>query len=97
MAKRDLDILNPYPAEVERWLKGNTHCHSTKSDGSQSPEEVCRLYESYDYDFIVLTDHDVSYEVFSGIVAIEHRELGVIVRQPGRVGFLGQELDTTPQ
>ncbi len=46
---------------------------------------------------VVLTDGGVSYDVFSGVVAIEHWEPGVIVRQPGRIGFIGLELDLTPR
>ena len=39
------------------WLKGNTHVHSTRSDGTLSPELICDLYARAGYDFIALTDH----------------------------------------
>lgn len=39
-------------------LKGALHCHTTKSDGKQTPEEVLETYHSLGYDFVALTDHD---------------------------------------
>ncbi len=42
-----------------RFWRGNLHCHSTRSDGALSPEEVCRRYRAEGYDFIALTDHYV--------------------------------------
>jgi hypothetical protein len=40
-----------------RFLKGNIHTHSTRSDGALAPEEVCRRYREAGYDFLSLTDH----------------------------------------
>src|SRR5690242_11824625 len=46
-------------ASVEaRWLKGNTHTHTLRSDGDASPETVVRWYREHGYDFLVITDHD---------------------------------------
>jgi hypothetical protein len=42
------------------WLRGNTHVHTTRSDGGKSPEETAALYGSAGYDFICLTDHWVA-------------------------------------
>ncbi|MDX1492905.1 MAG: CehA/McbA family metallohydrolase [Longimicrobiales bacterium] len=42
-----------------RWYKGNTHAHTTESDGDSSPEYVARWYKDNGYDFLVLTDHNV--------------------------------------
>ncbi|MHC4887220.1 MAG: CehA/McbA family metallohydrolase [Planctomycetota bacterium] len=39
------------------WFKGNTHIHSTHSDGGKPPEEVARLYAEAGYDFLYHTDH----------------------------------------
>lgn len=39
------------------FYKGNTHAHSTQSDGRLSPEEVFETYHSAGYDFLALTDH----------------------------------------
>lgn len=41
------------------WYKGNTHTHTTGSDGDSSPEYVARWYKEHGYDFLVLSDHNV--------------------------------------
>lgn len=40
-----------------RFYKGNLHTHSTRSDGSRTPEQVIGDYRARGYDFISLTDH----------------------------------------
>ena len=40
-----------------QFYKGNTHAHSTQSDGRLSPEEVFETYHLAGYDFLALTDH----------------------------------------
>lgn len=49
----------PVVAAGERWFKGNTHAHTTKSDGDTPPAEVARWYKSHGYTFLVLSDHNV--------------------------------------
>lgn len=50
----------------EKLLKGGLHCHTTRSDGRGTPEEVIRLHERNGYDFLALTDHRVyNYENFA--------------------------------
>ena len=44
-------------AESGKMLKGGLHCHTTRSDGSGTPEEVIRLHYKNGYDFLALTDH----------------------------------------
>jgi predicted metal-dependent phosphoesterase TrpH len=39
------------------WLKGNTHTHTTRSDGHVEPEERLAQYRDAGYDFLALTDH----------------------------------------
>ncbi len=41
------------------WFKGNTHAHTLESDGDSSPEDVANWYKQHDYDFLVLSDHNV--------------------------------------
>jgi hypothetical protein len=41
----------------DRWLKGNLHTHTTKSDGKVEPAEAVRRYAEAGYDFLALTDH----------------------------------------
>ena len=55
-------LVNPYarnPNTQYRWLKGNLHAHSTRSDGTRAPQTVLDLYANLGYDFVALTDHDV--------------------------------------
>ena len=40
------------------WLKGNTHTHTSISDGRTSLEEVVRWYDQAGYDFLFITDHE---------------------------------------
>lgn len=49
----------PFPLfdKPGRFLRGNLHTHSTRSDGALSPEEVSRRYRTIGYDFYALTDH----------------------------------------
>lgn len=42
-----------------RWFKGNTHAHTTMSDGDSSPGTVARWYKEHGYSFLVLSDHNV--------------------------------------
>lgn len=67
-----------------KWYKGNTHIHSTRSDGGKSVEELQRMYRQAGYDFIAITDHGKSYRSESC---------------PSDSGFLtlgGIEVDGTP-
>ncbi len=40
------------------WLRGNTHAHTTNSDGTCSAEAIGLEYGRHGYDFVFLTDHD---------------------------------------
>jgi hypothetical protein len=48
----------PDVAEMQ-WFKGNTHTHTTMSDGDSPPEVVVRWYKTHGYNFLVLSDHNV--------------------------------------
>ena len=41
------------------WFKGNTHTHTSMSDGDSGPEEVALWYKKNGYRFLVLSDHNV--------------------------------------
>jgi hypothetical protein len=41
------------------YFKGNTHTHTSESDGDSPPEVVVAWYRDHEYDFLVLTDHNV--------------------------------------
>lgn len=40
-------------------LKGALHCHTTRSDGRGTPEEVIKLHADNGYSFMALTDHRI--------------------------------------
>ncbi len=40
------------------WYKGNTHTHTTNSDGNELPRRVVRWYLDHNYNFLVISDHD---------------------------------------
>lgn len=42
-----------------KMLKGGLHCHTTRSDGHGTPDEVIRLHKENGYDFLALTDHRI--------------------------------------
>lgn len=45
-----------FTADMPFW-KGNTHAHTTRSDGRRDPKEVISFYREAGYDFLALTDH----------------------------------------
>jgi predicted metal-dependent phosphoesterase TrpH len=40
-----------------RWFKGNTHIHTTRSDGGMTYAQITALYAAAGYDFLVAADH----------------------------------------
>ena len=46
------------PDAGQRWFRGNTHTHTTNSDGNMPPDHVVRWYRDHGYDFVVITDHE---------------------------------------
>lgn len=47
------------PEATAQWFKGNTHTHSLWSDGNDFPEMIAAFYKNNDYDFLVLSDHNL--------------------------------------
>jgi len=39
------------------WFKGNTHIHTTNSDGALNVYQISSLYKASGYDFLFITDH----------------------------------------
>lgn len=64
-------IENPYDGIPEgiRWLRGNLHAHTTRSDGRLEPQAVVDAYAAAGYDFLALTDHDVFTDDYSDLDA----------------------------
>ncbi len=50
-------IENPYKSNSYHY-KGQCHCHSTKSDGNDSPQNIEQAYKDKGYTFVCLTDHN---------------------------------------
>jgi len=42
-----------------KWLRGNLHAHTTRSDGKRETQDVLDDYASRGYDFLMISDHDV--------------------------------------
>ena len=53
-------ITSPYSTKTHAY-KGQLHSHSTRSDGSSTPQEVITNYRNDGYDFLSITDHMQSY------------------------------------
>jgi hypothetical protein len=52
-------LATPLQAQpAARWYRGNTHVHTTESDGNGMPAEVAQWYHDHGYDFVVITDHE---------------------------------------
>ena len=60
-AVQDVSGLNFEPADFTAgsWYKGNTHTHTSETDGDSSPEAVASWYKSHGYNFLVLSDHEI--------------------------------------
>ena len=55
-----IDLQNKvFINENKKYLKGNLHTHTTKSDGKNTLKEVVDIYNKKDYNFLAITDHDV--------------------------------------
>ncbi|NLK27632.1 MAG: CehA/McbA family metallohydrolase [Clostridiales bacterium] len=70
-----------------KMLKGGLHCHTTRSDGHGTPEEVMRLHKANCYDFLAITDHCnynyTNYAPETGITIIPAMEIDINMPSPG--------------
>jgi hypothetical protein len=46
-----------------RWYRGNTHTHTSNSDGDSPPRTVAGWYRDHGYDFLFITDHGMVTDV----------------------------------
>ena len=51
--------FEPTDFSAGHWYKGNTHTHTSETDGDSSPEVVAGWYKSHGYNFLVLSDHEI--------------------------------------
>ena len=69
------------------WFKGNTHTHTSESDGDSTPDEVTRWYAERGYNFLVLSDHNVHTRI---------EELSARYAAPGRFMLMrGEEVTSS--
>ncbi|MFH1761107.1 MAG: CehA/McbA family metallohydrolase [bacterium] len=54
-----LKLLNSYNPKGKYWLKGNLHCHTDRSDGACSTQQIIDIYKNLGCDFLMISDHDV--------------------------------------
>lgn len=53
-------ITHPYSLPPGgRWLRGNLHAHTTRSDGRNEPQVVLDAYAELGHDFLMVSDHDI--------------------------------------
>jgi hypothetical protein len=57
--RRATRFLPDSTPEGASWFKGNTHTHTTNSDGDTPPADVARWYRAHGYRWLVLSDHNV--------------------------------------
>ncbi len=62
------------------FLKGGLHCHTTRSDGKLTPEEVLAYAKGQGYDFMAFTDHQIynlkNFAPETGLLVIPGMEYG---------------------
>jgi hypothetical protein len=54
--------LSTRTSDLSTWWKGNLHTHSLWSDGDDFPEMVVEGYKKAGYNFLVLSDHNITQE-----------------------------------
>jgi DNA polymerase (family X) len=57
-------------------LRGDLHCHTTRSDGRGTVEEMGRAAQELGYEYLAICDHTVSVTVVPGLTADDVRRQG---------------------
>lgn len=55
-----ISIVQASSVKAEKWFRGNTHTHSTLSDGDVDLNTAVKWYNDHGYNFIFLTDHNLT-------------------------------------
>jgi len=65
--------------ETGQFYKANLHCHTTMSDGKQTPEEIKEAYKAQGYSIVAYTDHRILFpqnhltdDTFLALNGVEH-------------------------
>jgi hypothetical protein len=69
------ESYNPY-GSGGTWYKGQTHDHSTRSDGELAPSEVVARYADLGFKFIAITDHHTITKIKGGSLLVLGQEYG---------------------
>jgi hypothetical protein len=95
------------PPKKLNWYKGNTHTHTTESDGDSTPDEVARWYREQGYNFLVLSDHNTltgadelnkTYGAAEKFLLIEGEEVSAVFdKKPVHINGLNIERVVKPQ
>lgn len=54
---KKIEIISPYVTKSNEY-RGQLHCHSTNSDGVDTPTALVTAYKNAGYDFVAITDHN---------------------------------------
>lgn len=54
-----IQLDSPYVEKANAY-KGQLHCHTINSDGSQMPSAVLSAYKNAGYNFVAITDHNIT-------------------------------------
>ena len=75
-----MKIQQAFIDKDKKFLKGGLHCHTTRSDGKLTPEEVMEYAKSQGYDFMAITDHQIytlqQYAPELGVITVPGMEYG---------------------
>jgi DNA polymerase (family 10) len=64
----DLALKNKLPKLIERSdYRGDLHCHTTASDGTESIEKMAEAAVARGYEFLAITDHSKSQVIANGL------------------------------
>ncbi len=68
------------PAATGQWFKGNTHAHTTLSGhGDTKPDNVAKYYLDHDYNFLILSEHNIFIDPDSVTLPTEHRSDFILI------------------
>lgn len=60
----------PFPELIElKDLRGDLHCHTKWSDGSEELEDVVKAYKKAGYEYMAITDHSKAIGITGGLTA----------------------------
>ena len=75
-----MKIQQAFIDKDKKFLKGGLHCHTTRSDGKLTPEELINCAKSQGYDFYAITDHQLynlkQYAPETGVITVPGMEYG---------------------